>query len=179
MKAINFFRLKIQVLVNEKPEKENQPSNKLQNTSTEPLPLHHCWYPFATILFLLAQENVDHKPTLAPLYPFHSSTTCPPGGNMSSRIIASPEVGAGMQNVDSSSHAMPLTSSNPGQHPAKGNYLESQNPQNNTCMDCHLLDLNLFLSQTFYRDFMAKPVPAYLLFGAQDITLRVRSSNWS
>lgn len=103
---------------------------------------------------LLTQENIDHKLILAPPHPFHSSVISP-GGNVSFGIISSPERGAGMQYVYSSSH----TSSNPGQCAIKGNYLESQNPQNNTCRGCHLLDLNLFLSPRSIKTPWQKSVP--------------------
>lgn len=38
-------------LAEKKTEKGNHPGNKLHNTSTEPLPSHHCWHPFTTLLF--------------------------------------------------------------------------------------------------------------------------------
>lgn len=160
-----------------KPEKENHPGNKLQTTSAEPLPLHHCWHPFATLLFSPANPRKHwSQANLGAPSSLHSSVTSPPGQNMSIGIINSPERGAGMQNVYSSSH----TSSKPGQCTVKGNYLESQNPQNNTCRGCHILGFKLIPKLIpRFRETLWQNLSRYLLFGAQDTILRVRSSNWT
>lgn len=133
-----------------KPEKENHPGNKLKNTSTESLPLHHCWHPFATILFSPANPRKHwsqaNKPILAPPYPLFS-LFC----NLFSCVHQDHQLSRGRSRHAECGQQLPHHAphySDPKQRPAKGNYLESPY-NNNTCMGCHLLDLNLFLSPHF------------------------------